>query len=78
MTALERQAALAVRKTRAGKLVSDEVERVVEITRAFPYSIPDEATAAHLHEDSWAFGETVRLPEPLDFEINTGLWEPWE
>ncbi|GAA1534334.1 Uma2 family endonuclease [Actinomadura kijaniata] len=54
------------------------VDRDPKVARVFLYSIPDEATAAYLHEDSWAFGETIRLPEPLDFEIDTELWEPWE
>ncbi|WP_395110329.1 Uma2 family endonuclease [Actinomadura sp. SCN-SB] len=48
-----------------------------EAARATLYSIPDRSASAYLHEESWAFGEAIRLPEPFDLRIDTGLWEPW-
>ncbi|HEX2315980.1 MAG TPA: Uma2 family endonuclease [Thermomonospora sp.] len=40
------------------------------------YSIPDQATGAYLHRDTWAFGETVVL-EHFGVEIDTSDWKPW-
>ncbi|WP_067490269.1 Uma2 family endonuclease [Actinomadura hibisca] len=53
------------------------VDRDPRVARTILYSIPDEGAAAYLHEESWAFGETVHLPEPIDLTIPTDLWEPW-
>jgi Uma2 family endonuclease len=42
------------------------------------YSIPDSATGAYLQEESWKFGETVRLPEHFGVAIPTDEWLPWK
>ncbi|MGP3958486.1 Uma2 family endonuclease [Nonomuraea sp. 3N208] len=41
------------------------------------YSIPDQASAAYLHEESWSIGETIALPDPIGIEIPTDKWKPW-
>ncbi|MEV0581773.1 Uma2 family endonuclease [Nonomuraea sp. NPDC050310] len=41
------------------------------------YSIPDPASAAYLHSESWALGETTVLPDPLTLEIPTDTWLTW-
>ncbi|WP_243725672.1 Uma2 family endonuclease [Actinomadura rubrisoli] len=53
------------------------IDRSPKVTRSILYSIPDQGSAAYLHEDSWAFGETVQLPEPFGVEIDTAEWGPW-
>jgi hypothetical protein len=41
------------------------------------YSIPDQGAGAYLHQETWEFGQTIRLPEPFGIELATGAWEPW-
>lgn len=54
------------------------VDRSPKAARTVLYSIPDRVTGAYLHQESWEFGETIELPEPFNFEIQTDLWEPWQ
>ncbi|HEX6473393.1 MAG TPA: Uma2 family endonuclease [Streptosporangiaceae bacterium] len=54
------------------------IDRSPKTRRAILYSIPDEATGAYLHEESWEFGEVMRLPEPFGIEIPTDEWRTWE
>ncbi|WP_084958054.1 Uma2 family endonuclease [Thermoactinospora rubra] len=49
-----------------------------KVAQATLYSIPDPATGSYLHADSWAFGETIVLPDPIALEIPTDRWKPWE
>ncbi|MUN42305.1 hypothetical protein GNZ18_37815 [Actinomadura sp. NEAU-AAG5] len=54
------------------------VDRSPKIASTRLYSIPDAGTGAYLHSDTWAFGETVRLPEPFGVEIDTRRWTAWK
>jgi Uma2 family endonuclease len=54
------------------------VDRSPKMGRAFLYTIPDEGTGAYLHEESWEFGETIKLPEQFGIEIATGHWQTWD
>lgn len=54
------------------------VDRSPKLARTTLYSIPDQGTGAYLHEESWEFGETIRLPEPFGVEIDTAHWTPWK
>jgi Uma2 family endonuclease len=54
------------------------IDRSPKAGRAILYSIPDEATGAYLHEESWEFGEDIRLPEPFGVEIATDGWRTWQ
>ncbi|MQY03400.1 Uma2 family endonuclease [Actinomadura macrotermitis] len=54
------------------------IDRDPKVARTFLYSIPDEESAAYLHEESWKFSETVHLPEPIDLEIPTVHWNTWD
>lgn len=47
------------------------------IARTTLYSIPDQASSAYLHHESWAFGETIVVPDPFGLEIPTDRWKPW-
>ncbi|QFG25096.1 Uma2 family endonuclease [Actinomadura sp. WMMB 499] len=53
------------------------VDRSPKMARTTLYSIPDQATAAYLHEESWEFGETIHLPDPFGIDIDTTHWKPW-
>jgi Uma2 family endonuclease len=53
------------------------VDRDPKAARTTLFSIPDQGTGAYLHEDSWAFGETVVLPDPIGLEIPTVEWTSW-
>ena len=53
------------------------IDRDPKCARATLYSIPDQGTKAYLHEDTWEFGATIRLPEPFGIELTTDAWEPW-
>lgn len=53
------------------------VDRAPRSAQAVLYSDPDPASGAYLHFESWKFGETIRLPQPLGFEITTDEWRPW-
>ena len=48
-----------------------------KVARIFLYTIPDGNTGAYLDEQSWAFGETIVLPEPFNLEIPTDKWTVW-
>ncbi|MGI5167715.1 Uma2 family endonuclease [Spirillospora sp. CA-253888] len=54
------------------------VDRDPKVASTTLYSIPDQATGAYLHKETWAFGETVLLPEPFGIEIDTSRWKPWK
>ncbi|WP_344589854.1 Uma2 family endonuclease [Actinomadura vinacea] len=54
------------------------VDRSPKAAKTTLYSIPAQDSSAYLHEESWPFGETIRLPEPFDIEVDTSLWEPWK
>ncbi|TMR18689.1 Uma2 family endonuclease [Nonomuraea turkmeniaca] len=42
------------------------------------YSIPDQASVAYLHKETWTIGETITLPDPIGIEIPTDAWKPWD
>ncbi|MEU5991005.1 Uma2 family endonuclease [Spirillospora sp. NPDC047418] len=54
------------------------VDRSPKVARSTLYSIPDHALGAYLHHESWAFGETIHLPDPFDIEIGTTEWKSWD
>ncbi|MFI0373111.1 Uma2 family endonuclease [Actinomadura sp. 1N219] len=54
------------------------VDRSPKEARTTLHSIPDRSTGAYLHRESWAFGETIELPEPFNVEIDTSRWQPWK
>jgi Uma2 family endonuclease len=54
------------------------IDRDPKHARVTLYSIPDQATGAYLHEESWEFGETIKLPEQFGIEIATGHWQAWD
>ncbi|MFI0483141.1 Uma2 family endonuclease [Actinomadura sp. 9N215] len=54
------------------------VDRSPKIARAILYSIPDQALGAYLHQESWAFGEAIHLPDPFDIDIDTTEWRSWD
>ncbi|MFV2172809.1 Uma2 family endonuclease [Actinomadura sp. LOL_016] len=54
------------------------VDRSPKPARTTLYSIPDQGTGAYLHEESWEFGEKIRLPDPFGIEIDTAHWPPWK
>ncbi|MEV5412813.1 Uma2 family endonuclease [Thermopolyspora sp. NPDC052614] len=54
------------------------VDRDPKIARVTLYSIPDRSVGAYLNEESWAFGETIHLPEPFGSAIPTDRWRTWE
>jgi Protein of unknown function (DUF820). len=53
------------------------IDRDPEVARTTLYSIPDRSTGAYLNEESWAFGETIHLPEPFGLSIPAELWRTW-
>ncbi|MEV5831124.1 Uma2 family endonuclease [Spirillospora sp. NPDC052242] len=53
------------------------VDRSPKMPRTTLYSIPDQATGAYLHQESWEFGETIHLPDPFGVDIETTEWRPW-
>jgi hypothetical protein len=54
------------------------VDRSPKVSRSILYSIPDQKLGAYLHQESWAFGETIHLPDPFDLELGTTEWKPWD
>jgi len=54
------------------------VDRSPKVSRSILYTIPDHGLGAYLHQESWAFGETIRLPDPFDVEISSTHWKPWD
>jgi Uma2 family endonuclease len=53
------------------------IDRDPKAARATLYSIPDQGAGAYLHQETWQFGQTIRLPEPFGLEIATAAWGPW-
>jgi Uma2 family endonuclease len=53
------------------------VDRDPKSALATLYSIPDQHLAAYLHHESWAFGETIHLPDPFSLDIDTHEWQSW-
>lgn len=49
-----------------------------KVARTTLYSIPEQASAAYLHQESWGFGETVELPDPFGLRIPTDAWKAWD
>ena len=56
-------------------LLVDQDPRAAQSTL---FSNPDQSSGEYKHQISWEFGQTIRLPHPLDFEIQTADWEPWK
>ena len=56
-------------------LLVDQDPRAAQSTL---FSNPDRSSGEYKHQMSWKFGQTIRLPHPLDFEIPTTDWEPWK
>ncbi len=54
------------------------IDRSPKVMQSILYSIPDQGSAAYLHEESWDFGQTVKLPEPFDMDIDTTEWKSWD
>jgi hypothetical protein len=54
------------------------IDRSPKAGRAVLYSIPDGNTGAYLHEESWDFGDVIRLPEQFGIEIATNEWQTWD
>jgi hypothetical protein len=54
------------------------VDRSPKIAKTTLYSIPDSSAGAYLHQESWAFGENITLPEPFDIQISTEIWKTWK
>jgi Uma2 family endonuclease len=54
------------------------IDRDPAVSRITLYSIPDQASSAYLHEESWSLGETIVLPDPIGIEIPTDGWKPWD
>jgi Uma2 family endonuclease len=53
------------------------IDRDPQVARAVLYSIPDAGAGAYLHQESWAFGEAIRLPEQFGIDIPTADWLTW-
>ncbi|WP_433477588.1 Uma2 family endonuclease [Spirillospora sp. CA-142024] len=53
------------------------VDRDPKVAQSILYTIPDQTLGAYLHQEAWEFGETIRLPDPFDIEIDTAEWKPW-
>lgn len=41
------------------------------------YGEPDVQAGTYEPLHTWKFGEIIKLPEPLAFEIDTARWKPW-
>lgn len=54
------------------------VDCAPKVAKTTLYCIPDRATSAYLHQESWDFGATINLPEPFNIEIDTTHWVTWE
>ncbi|WP_433467699.1 Uma2 family endonuclease [Spirillospora sp. CA-128828] len=54
------------------------VDRSPKEAKTTLFSVPDRSTGAYLLRESWKFGETIRLPEPFNIEIETSRWRPWK
>ncbi|WP_433327286.1 Uma2 family endonuclease [Spirillospora sp. CA-294931] len=53
------------------------VDRDPKLARTTLYTIPAQNPSAYLHEETWNFGEMIRLPDPFDIDIDTTDWKPW-
>ncbi|WP_018658378.1 Uma2 family endonuclease [Actinomadura flavalba] len=53
------------------------VDRSPKAATTTLYSIPDGGSRAYLNNESWLFGETIRLPDPFNVEIDTAPWRTW-
>lgn len=42
------------------------------------YANPDTRAGAYVELQTWGFGESIRLPQPFDFEISTEHWDHWD
>lgn len=56
-------------------LLIDQDPRAAQSTL---FANPDQSAGEYKHQTSWEFGQTIRLPHPLDLEIRTTDWEPWK
>ncbi|GII78137.1 hypothetical protein Sru01_31190 [Sphaerisporangium rufum] len=54
------------------------IDRDPRLARATLYCEPDVRAGTYRTLDRWAFGETIRLPQPFGFEIPTAKWAPWD
>jgi Uma2 family endonuclease len=53
------------------------VDRAPNVAVSTLFTDPDRQTGTFRSAETWKFGETVRLPDPLGFEIATDEWAPW-
>lgn len=53
------------------------IDRDPKVARTTLYSIPNSASGAYLHQESWPFGETIHLPDPFLLNIPSTHWKPW-
>jgi Uma2 family endonuclease len=42
------------------------------------YANPDTRAGTYVELQTWAFGESIRLPRPFGFEISTEQWDHWD
>ncbi|WP_433326411.1 Uma2 family endonuclease [Spirillospora sp. CA-294931] len=54
------------------------VDRDPRTARITLFSEPNTAKGDYDSAVHWTFGETVKLPKPLGFDIPTGEWETWD
>ncbi|GAA3240025.1 hypothetical protein GCM10010468_76480 [Actinocorallia longicatena] len=54
------------------------IDRDPKVRRTTLYSVPDPARQIYALNESWAFGETISLPEPFNLEIPTSKWYDWQ
>ena len=54
------------------------VDRDPKEARTTLFSRPSTTSGDYLDAASWAFGESIKLPEPFGLEIHTDEWEPWQ
>ncbi|MFA1539786.1 Uma2 family endonuclease [Actinomadura monticuli] len=55
-------------------LLVDRDSRAAGVTL---YGEPDVQAGTYEPLHTWKFGETIKLPEPLGFAIDTERWKPW-
>lgn len=53
------------------------IDRAPNIALSTLFTEPDRRTGTFGSATTWKFGETIPLPEPLRFEIDTDRWAPW-
>lgn len=54
------------------------VDRDPRVARAILYTDPDPASGRYTSASAWTFGDTICLPEPFAFEIDTSGWKTWQ